>query len=338
MRTWIVGTLAAVSLALAVAPARAEETAPTRPQATERIVPAPVAEVWKVFATAEGWKALGVAQAEVDFRVGGKIRTHYDAKGTLGDDKTIENTILAFEPHRMVAFRATKAPAGFPVSPEMLDRLWSVVTFEDLGGMRTRVTLRGHGYGADPESETLRKFFLMGNARTLDGLVERFAARTPDAADGLAPIEATIAVDAPPEDVFRAWTTADGIKGFLGVNARVELRLGGPFELEFAASAPAGQRGSEGCEVLSWLPGRMLSFTWNAPPTLPHARQQRTVVVVEMETESAGRSRVRLTHHGFREKAAAEPDHAEEWRKVRAYFAAAWPRVLQALEASRKRD
>ena len=37
-----------------------------------------------------------------------------------------------------------------------------------------------------------------------------------------------------------------------------------------------------------------------------------------------------------REKAAAEPDHAEEWGKVRAYFAAAWPRVLQALAASRK--
>lgn len=32
----------------------------------------------------------------------------------LGDDQTIENEILAYEPPRMIAFRIHKTPANFP--------------------------------------------------------------------------------------------------------------------------------------------------------------------------------------------------------------------------------
>jgi len=70
----------------------------------EGVIDAPVAEVWKVFSTSEGYKALGVALADVDFRVGGTIRSRYRADGVLGDDETIENQIMAYEPLRMVAF------------------------------------------------------------------------------------------------------------------------------------------------------------------------------------------------------------------------------------------
>jgi len=42
----------------------------------EGVVPAPIDEVWKVFATSEGYKALGPALAEVDLRVGGVIRDY----------------------------------------------------------------------------------------------------------------------------------------------------------------------------------------------------------------------------------------------------------------------
>ena len=68
-------TLVFASMVLGLA--AAEEKVPP-PQANGIILDVPVAEVWEVFTTAEGWKLLGVAKAEVDFRVGGKIRTHYD--------------------------------------------------------------------------------------------------------------------------------------------------------------------------------------------------------------------------------------------------------------------
>lgn len=53
--------------------------------------------------TGEGYKALGVALADVDLRVGGLIRSRYSAGGVLGDEETVENRILAFEPRRMIA-------------------------------------------------------------------------------------------------------------------------------------------------------------------------------------------------------------------------------------------
>jgi uncharacterized protein YndB with AHSA1/START domain len=37
----------------------------------EGVINAPIQEVWKVFSTSEGYKALGPALAEVDLRIGG---------------------------------------------------------------------------------------------------------------------------------------------------------------------------------------------------------------------------------------------------------------------------
>src|SRR5688572_14108931 len=54
-------------------------------QITEGFVNAPVAEVWRLFTTSDGYKTTGVADAEVDLKVGGTIRAHYDPKGKLGD-------------------------------------------------------------------------------------------------------------------------------------------------------------------------------------------------------------------------------------------------------------
>ena len=68
------------------------------PQVTEGFVNAPVAEVWSLFTTSEGYLATGVAHADVRLAIGGEIRSHYDPKGKLGDAETIVNEILAYEP------------------------------------------------------------------------------------------------------------------------------------------------------------------------------------------------------------------------------------------------
>ena len=36
-------------------------------------------------------------------------------------------------------------------------------------------------------------------------------------------------------------------------------------------------------KVLGVQENRMITFTWNAPPSLPEARQQRTVVIVRLK-------------------------------------------------------
>lgn len=73
-------------------------------------------------------------------------------------------------------------------------------------------------------------------------------------------IVASRVVSAPPKACWDKWTTNEGVGSFLTKNNTVELRIGGPFEVYFAMQLPEGQRGSEGCKILSYLPGRMDSF------------------------------------------------------------------------------
>src|SRR5262249_35862709 len=115
-------------------------------------------------------------------------------------------------------------------------------------------------------------------------------------------------------------------------DAKVELAVGGAYEWYFSMDAPEGQRGSEGCKVLSYEPMSMLSFSWNAPPKFPYARSQRTWVVVHIEPYGPHSSKVTLKQLGFAEQAAKGAERAEEWKQVREYFSNAWPRVLGALQ------
>ncbi len=308
------------------------------PLVVEGIVNTTPAELWKVFSTAEGFKAFGVAQCEMDFKPGGLIKTHYDPKGVIGDDGTVYNRILAYEPERMIAFRIDKPPAKFPF-PNAWQQTWSVATLTDLGDGRTALRLTGMGYTADEESQKMRAFFKAGNAWSMKKLQTKFetnAAPMPKgdahAQDPLAPIEIEAVVNGPREEVFAAYTSSAGWKSFFGTESKIELRPGGPFEIYFSMEPPEGQRGSEGCVVLSYVPGRMFSYTWNAPPKFAEERKERTWVVVTFDDVNAGQTRVRAMHMGFRERAAAHPDRKENYEAVRGYFAKAWPKVFGELK------
>ena len=139
----------------------------------EALIPAPVAEVWRVWTTSDGYKTLGVAHADVDLRVGGLIRSRYRADGVLGDDETIENRILAYEPLRMIAIKIDKTPRTFPFK-EAWKSTWTVVTLTDHGNSQTHIRVSSMGYGTDEESLAMRKFFEAGNAATLKTLAQHF--------------------------------------------------------------------------------------------------------------------------------------------------------------------
>jgi uncharacterized protein YndB with AHSA1/START domain len=130
-------------------------------------------------------------------------------------------------------------------------------------------------------------------------------------------------VAASPAAVWRAWTEPAVIAEFFAPRANVDLAIGGRYELLFLLDGPAGQQGSEGCTILSYIPGEMLSFSWNAPPKFAQARGQHTWVVVQLEALPDSRTRVRLTHYGF--------GRGEEWDQVHAYFERAWGAVMTSL-------
>ena len=157
-----------------------------------------------------------------------------------------------------------------------------------------------------------------------------------------AQIAREVTVSARREAVWELWTTNAGLQSFLVSKANVELRVGGKYELHFDPAAPWGSRGSEGCRILTFLEPRLLSFTWNAPPSMPKERFYRTRVVLELEEagapaysvgaegapnpESRGgeETLVRLTHTGF--------GSGEGWPEVVAYFERAWTNVMDTLK------
>lgn len=142
----------------------------------EGVVNAPVAEVWKVFSTSEGYKALGVALAEVDLRIGGVVRSRYAANGVLGDEETIENAILAYEPQRMIAIRIQRTPRTFPFK-EAWKQSWTVITLADAGDGRTHLRVASMGFGENEESQAMRRFFERGNQQTIETLQKHFGPR-----------------------------------------------------------------------------------------------------------------------------------------------------------------
>ena len=132
-------------------------------------------------------------------------------------------------------------------------------------------------------------------------------------------ILAEVKVNADLEDVWDAWTTEKGIKTFFAPACKVDLRPDGMYEVYFNPGSPPGERGGEGLRVMSILPMKMFSFTWNAPPILPEVRGQRTHVVVRFVPEEGG-TRVTLYHDGW--------GSGGEWDKAFEYFQKAWKEVV----------
>lgn len=130
------------------------------------------------------------------------------------------------------------------------------------------------------------------------------------------------------DTVWWKWTTHEGLLTFFGEDNQMELKPYGPFEICFSKQAPKGQAGSEGCKVLSFIPKRMFSFSWNAPPSHMEARESgyHTCVVVEFKTISDSSTEVTLTH-------TAWPDD-ENWTGVYEYFDVAWTKVFEWLGQS----
>ena len=144
--------------------------------------------------------------------------------------------------------------------------------------------------------------------------------------DGERAVRHTALVPAPVADVWWAWTTDAGIRSWLVDDSRIALRVGGPYEWYFLAGGADGQRGSEGCIVIGYQTPTMLTFTWNAPPHLPQARAQRSMVLLRLRPEEDDEAtRVELTHLGWGD--------GGDWDEAYAYFDAAWGRVLTRLVA-----
>src|SRR5437867_12963489 len=107
----VVGFFATWTVALVVASAACADDDRI---AAEALVDASVDDEWEAVTTKQGMESWMVAHAEIELKVGGKMLTHYDPDGRIGDPNTIEKTILSFDAKRMLSIKATKPPEKVP--------------------------------------------------------------------------------------------------------------------------------------------------------------------------------------------------------------------------------
>jgi uncharacterized protein YndB with AHSA1/START domain len=137
-------------------------------------------------------------------------------------------------------------------------------------------------------------------------------------------IDKSIEIPATLDQAWQAWTSREGIVSFFAPGAVIDPRVGGAFHIHFDPGAAAGSRGADDTRYMALQPQRMVSFDWNAPPSLPEARAQRTFVTVRFAAVDAGTTRVTLHHTGWGD--------GGEWDRAYAYFDRAWGAVLANLK------
>jgi uncharacterized protein YndB with AHSA1/START domain len=273
--------------------------------------------------------------ARVEGTVGGLYQITFDPEGDPEGAKhgTKGARLLHVLPGRELAAEWTFPPLG-----EKLNTLpfptWIEVRFDPAPGApgRTRLHFAHYGFADDPDWKEAFDFFDAGSWPLVlnrlivlcrDGLAPEWADDDGEHIDLL--LRKEVLVGAPLEDVWRAWTTEEGVR-FIAEGARIDLRPGGPFEWYFSMDAPEGSRGGEGNTVLSIDPMRFIGFEWNAPPSFPAIRKQKHQVLLQLEPLGARRTRVVLTALGF--------GAGQQWKEVHAYFDDAWAAVLDRLKAT----
>ena len=137
-------------------------------------------------------------------------------------------------------------------------------------------------------------------------------------------IEKEVVVAAPIDAVWQTWTSKAGIESFFAPEAEIEPRVGGAFHVHMDPLAPPGSKGADDMRFMALQRPTMLSFDWNAPPSLPEARAQRTFVVVRLADVDGKSTRVTLHHTGW--------GTGGEWDKTYVYFDRAWGYVLGNLK------
>ena len=129
----------------------------------EFTVKVPLDSVWNAYTTKKGWESAFVAIAEIDFRVGGSIRTSYSKNAIIGDSTTIVNQIVNYVPKKIL----TLQPEISENFPEFMKKesqgFYNVVYFTEISKNETRVESYGIGYKNNSKYLSLLKFFIKGN-------------------------------------------------------------------------------------------------------------------------------------------------------------------------------
>lgn len=124
-----------------------------------------------------------------------------------------------------------------------------------------------------------------------------------------------LVVPAPVEDVWEAWTTAEGVASWAAPAGYVDLRRGGSWEAHFDPSRPPGQRGSDANEIVDFDPERLLVIRAGAPQQFPTVRAEKTTFYLTLTPVGRHHTLVQGIQSGWKD--------GPEWDEAFEYLAGA---------------
>lgn len=134
-------------------------------------VNAPLDRVWSAYTTKGGWESWAVPLAEVDFKVGGTIKTNYNKDGVIGDNTTITTHIINYVPDKLITLQA-EITDNFPdFMKKEAEDFYNVIYFNKLENGNTKVESFGIGYKNTPKYLELINYFIPANEQTLMSLI-----------------------------------------------------------------------------------------------------------------------------------------------------------------------
>ncbi|MDA3814643.1 MAG: SRPBCC domain-containing protein, partial [Candidatus Cloacimonetes bacterium] len=107
-----------------------------------------------------------------------------------------------------------------------------------------------------------------------------------------------VVIPAPISQVWDAWTVKEELIKFFAPDAEIELIINGKYEMYFLLDNLPGSKGGEGNRILSYVPHKMLSFEWNAPPQYPNVRKEKTWCVLFFDKLELNSTRIRFYQFG----------------------------------------
>jgi len=171
---WLMFLAASAAAAQDVAIVDRREADGTLTLSHEVVVEAPRDDIWAAISTPDGWRTWAVPVSWwVDSQTE-SMEGSYNPAAQPGGADLIRQHFIARLPGRLLVFRTTRAPAGFPHF-ETYARVTTFFELESLGERRTRVRLTGTGYADNEAGRQLFGFFREGNRISLERLRRRFA-------------------------------------------------------------------------------------------------------------------------------------------------------------------
>ncbi|NER18640.1 hypothetical protein [Spongiivirga citrea] len=134
-------------------------------------VGASIDEIWKVFTTKNGWESVFVPLAEVDFKIGGTIKSSYNKNARIGDSTTIVNNIINFVPKKVITLQAELSPHFPEFMKQDAKDFYNIIYFSSIDNATIEVTSYGIGYKNTAKYKALLDFFIKGNESSYLNLI-----------------------------------------------------------------------------------------------------------------------------------------------------------------------